>query len=69
LIAAIQTSTQARLETARAAVTDSTPAWVTQALDFVEGDGSLGVHNYTYADALLDAVYEELGLFTTEAGQ
>ncbi len=69
LIAAIQTDTQARLETARAAVIDATPAWVTQALDFVEGDGSLGVHNYTYADALLDAVYEELGLYTTEAGQ
>lgn len=69
LIAAIQNDTQARIETARALVTETTPAWVVRALDFVEGDGSLGIHNYTYSDALLDAVYAELGLYTTEAEQ
>ncbi|MBZ0285537.1 MAG: ammonia-forming cytochrome c nitrite reductase subunit c552 [Anaerolineae bacterium] len=69
LIAAIQTDTQARIETARALINESTPIWVVRALDFVEGDGSLGIHNYSYSDALLDAIYEELGLYTAEAGQ
>jgi hypothetical protein len=31
-------------------------------LDFVDGDSSLGIHNYFYTDALLDAVEAELGL-------
>ena len=39
----------------------STPDWVTTALKFVSQDGSLGVHNYTYTVALLDAVDVELG--------
>lgn len=62
----IQADTQARIEAARAVVTDDTPEWVKQALDFVEKDGSLGVHNYAYADELLDAVFTELGLFANE---
>lgn len=62
LIDDIQADTQARLETARAAVTDGTPDWVDAALRFVEGDGSLGVHNYVYSDMLLDHVESELGL-------
>ncbi|MCS7072473.1 MAG: hypothetical protein NZM00_13280 [Anaerolinea sp.] len=63
----VQRDTQARIDTARAAVTPETPAWVSMALDFVAGDGSRGIHNYAYADAVLDAVFEELGLF--EAAQ
>ncbi len=63
----VQADIRARIETARAAVTEMTPTWVTDALDFVEGDGSLGVHNYAYADAVLDAVFIELGLY--EAAQ
>ncbi|NWF68134.1 MAG: hypothetical protein HXY40_03530 [Chloroflexi bacterium] len=63
LIDDIQNDTRQRLEQARAAVSADTPAWVTQALDFVEGDGSLGIHNYAYTDALLDAVFSALGLF------
>jgi predicted CXXCH cytochrome family protein len=63
LIDDIQTNTQQRIDTARAAVTETTPAWVSLALDFVEGEGSLGIHNYTYSDAMLDAVYDELNLF------
>jgi len=63
LIDDIQANTQMRLDTARAAVSDETPAWVIDALDFVEGDGSLGIHNYAYSDALLDAAYEALGLY------
>ncbi|HEX3050816.1 MAG TPA: hypothetical protein VHP83_09200 [Aggregatilineaceae bacterium] len=41
---------------------DDSPDWVVTVLDFVDGDGSLGVHNYTYTDRLLDAVEAELGL-------
>lgn len=63
LIDDIQASTRERVERARTAVTSSTPAWVTHALDFVEGEGSFGVHHYVYSDALLDAVFTELRLF------
>ncbi|MGQ9908210.1 MAG: cytochrome c3 family protein [Candidatus Flexifilum sp.] len=63
----VQRDTQARIDAARAAVTAETPVWVGQALDFVAGDGSRGIHNYAYADAVLDAVFDELGLF--EAAQ
>lgn len=62
LIDDIQTSTRARIDQARALITDSTPVWVVTALNFVEADGSAGVHNYTYADALLDVVETALGL-------
>ncbi|MBN1963174.1 MAG: hypothetical protein JW910_00905 [Anaerolineae bacterium] len=57
-----QTGTLERLDAARAALNTDSPAWVEQALDFVAGDGSLGVHNYLYTDALLDAVETELAL-------
>lgn len=63
LIDDIQRDTKARIEQARAAVNASTPEWVITVLDFVEGDGSSGVHNYAYADELLDAVFAEMGLF------
>ena len=69
LIDDIQMNTQQRIDTARAAVTETAPGWVSLALDFVEGDGSLGIHNYAYSDAMLDAVYEELNLFVTTVGQ
>lgn len=62
----VQTSTEGRVTAARDAAGDSSPEWVMAALDFVEGDGSQGVHNYNYSDALLDAVELELGLDTTE---
>lgn len=62
LINDIQADTRARLEAARAALTEETPAWVEAALRFVEGDGSLGVHNYVYTDIVLDRVERELGL-------
>jgi predicted CXXCH cytochrome family protein len=66
LINDVQASTSERLATARALVTANTPEWITQALDFVDNDGSRGIHNYAYTDALLDAVYEALGLYDTE---
>ncbi len=62
LIDDVQFDTQVRLDAARQAVSDSSADWVKLALDFVEGDGSRGIHNYAYADALLDAVEAELGL-------
>jgi predicted CXXCH cytochrome family protein len=66
LIDDIQANTQTRIDMARAAITDNTPAWVVTALDFVERDGSLGIHNYAYSDALLDAVYEALNLYAAQ---
>lgn len=66
LIDDVQADTQARLETIRAALTDDTPDWVRVGLDFVEGDGSLGVHNYVYTDDVLDAIEAELGLTAQE---
>jgi predicted CXXCH cytochrome family protein len=62
LIDDIQNDTRARLERDRAAVDENAPAWVTLALDLVDGDGSFGIHNYTYTDELLDAVEVELGI-------
>ncbi len=38
------------------------PPWVLQALEFVGNDGSLGVHNFSYASKLLDTVELELGI-------
>jgi len=66
LIDDIQVNTHTRIDTARAAITDTTPAWVITALDFVEHDGSYGIHNYAYSDALLDAVYEALNLYAAQ---
>ncbi len=53
-----------RLTDAQIAVGSRTnvPAWVTKALAFVSGDGSLGVHNFSYASSLLDAAALELGI-------
>ncbi len=62
LIDDVQSSTQTRLETARAAVSTASPEWITAALDFVDGDGSLGIHNYSYTNAVLGAVEKELNL-------
>lgn len=67
LINDIRRDTRNRIEAARELMTESTPAWVGLALDFISGDGSAGIHNYAYADSLLDAVEVELGLFATES--
>lgn len=65
LIDDTQSSIRTRLTTARQTVRSRHPLWVLQALDFVEQDGSMGIHNYLYADALLDAVEDELGTGAT----
>lgn len=62
LIDDIQNDALSRIERARAAVTDDSPAWVTLALDVVEGEGSAGIHNYTYTDTLLDEIEQALNL-------
>ncbi len=61
----IQSGILKRLTDAQAAVETSTgdiPSWVTDALAFVSKDGSLGVHNFSYASKLLDAASLELGI-------
>ncbi|NWG16774.1 MAG: hypothetical protein HXY41_09075 [Chloroflexi bacterium] len=68
LIDDVQASTRARLDTAAAALKDDTPDWVRTTLNFVEGDGSLGIHNYAYTDALLDAAEAALGLDQPDSG-
>lgn len=67
LIDVLQASTQGRIEAARATTSEESPDWITTALDAVEGDGSAGIHNYAYTDALLDAVELELDLLSEEA--
>jgi hypothetical protein len=62
LIDDVQASTRKRLEAARAHITEDCGPWIHDVLDFVEGDGSLGVHNYAYTDALLDAIEVATGL-------
>jgi predicted CXXCH cytochrome family protein len=62
LVDAIRTSTQARLDAAKAALTDEHPEWVAQALAFVENDGSEGIHNYAYANTLLTNAERALGI-------
>ena len=37
---------------------------VVAALDFVQSDGSFGIHNYAYTDALLSAAEQDLALLT-----
>ncbi len=64
LITELQDLTESRLETAQDALAGDEPLWVTQVLDFVENDGSNGMHNYLYVDALLDSVEMELGIST-----
>ena len=55
-----------RLTKAQVTIDDRTdvPDWVHKAVNFVAGDGSLGVHNYAYTTQLLDAVEVELGITT-----
>jgi len=67
LIDDTQQTTLARLQAARALTGADTAAWVETALQFLEGDASLGVHNFAYTDALLDAVEVELGLVPAAA--
>lgn len=61
-ISDMQTATEARLAAIDETMSGEYSDWVLTAIDFVVGDGSMGVHNPAYTDALLDAVEVELGL-------
>ncbi len=64
-----QDSVARRLRDAGEALQSATdvPAWVVKAVEFVGTDGSLGIHNFAYTDALLYAVETELGIVETTA--
>ncbi len=74
LVTNTQAAVKARIDTARAqlaSLTQPTGAdelvryqQASDALDFVAGDGSFGVHNYTYADALLTAAENDISALT-----
>ncbi len=74
LVTNTQAAVKARIDAARAQLASLTkPTAVgdlaryqqaSDALDFVAGDGSFGVHNYTYADALLTAAENDLNALT-----
>lgn len=66
LINAVQSKTEARHTVAIDTLNDDTPQWVVDSLMIVANDGSWGVHNIAYTNALLGAVETELGL--REAG-
>jgi predicted CXXCH cytochrome family protein len=58
----VQGSLTSRIEVAEAALTDSSPTWVVNAVAAVAGDNSGGIHNYGYTSALLSAAEGELGI-------
>jgi predicted CXXCH cytochrome family protein len=63
-VAGTQEAVTGRLEVLNTALEQNpdAPVWVGDAITFVEGDGSLGVHNFAYTDALLSAAAQELGV-------
>lgn len=65
-----QAKTQTRLDAVQVALTEAeAPAeWVLAAVAAVEGDGSSGVHNVAYINALLNAVEIELGIAASVTG-
>lgn len=67
IVDGIRNGTRGRLEAAKALLTDSQPEWVAQTLAFVENDGSEGIHNYAYTNALLSAAELELGIVPVAA--
>jgi hypothetical protein len=62
LIEGLQTRTEERLIAINNTMDNTSPAWMKMAVAFVRGDGSSGIHNPTYTDALLDVLEAELGL-------
>jgi hypothetical protein len=66
-VADMQTETSERLHEIEFILNDrpDTEQWITDTINFVVGDGSLGVHNYAYTDALLNEV--EIALRMTNA--
>lgn len=62
LIDSIQSNVTDRVSVVREGLADDAPQWVSMALDAIEGDGSLGIHNFAYTHALLRAAETELGI-------
>ena len=62
LIDGVQANTRDRLARADNARSDDTPEWVTQTIAAIEGDGSMGVHNFAYTNTLLASIESELGI-------
>ena len=62
LIDDIQSNTAERITIARNTVTETTPSWVSAALDIIEGDGSSGLHNPALVQHSLVRVEQTLGL-------
>lgn len=60
LIDDTRNSVQSRIEAIKSGLTGDEEEWVGLALALIEGDGSLGIHNYRYTDTLLDAIEAEL---------
>lgn len=67
LINSIQTDIRTRYQAVRTAADDTSPAWIHDVLQAVEGDGSWGFHNYGYTAALLTRAERELGLMEETA--
>ncbi len=69
-IADTQERTTERLALAHATLETVTAPepWILDTLAFVEGDSSLGLHNYPYTTALLDRVEVELGIVDGSIG-
>ncbi len=57
-----QESTDRRVKALRGVIKDGSPQWVRTALDFIDGDGSKGVHNHRYTSSILNAAEVALGL-------
>ncbi|MCA9882085.1 MAG: protein kinase, partial [Anaerolineae bacterium] len=62
LIDDVQKNVTDRVAAIQEDMRDDTPEWVGQALVVIEGDGSQGIHNYAYTNALLTSAETELGL-------
>jgi hypothetical protein len=62
LIDSVQSSVTDRIALAQDTISDDSPEWVTQAIAAVEGDGSRGIHNFAYTNAMLTSVEAELGI-------
>ncbi len=58
------TADEMKLASVSTLKTDARYLQAMAALDFIKGDGSFGIHNYTYTDALLTSAEQDLALLT-----
>lgn len=62
LIDSIQSNVSERVALIQENTTDDAPEWIQTAMEAIEGDGSQGIHNFAYANAMLSAAESELGI-------